>query len=290
MPSPVNSILVLVASPGDALEERATVRDALNDWSVTSGMRQGVVLLPWLYERHSVARLGGRPQAIINAQAVDRSDIVIAFFDARLGTDTGVDFSGTAEEIRRALDLGKPVHVYFSREDIPRDADLSQVAALNEFKLQLQQEGLLGDYTDPGDLSAQIVRAIEADITDQGWGEALVATGRTGAQLAWEHVRVVEQTGVDAKGKIKTRTRRNELVVRNDSGTDAEDLTFDVTNADSSTDNHFRFDGPSEPVTVHARSERQWMLIPLQTLTLRIDARWTENGIPRTRTTTVVTR
>jgi hypothetical protein len=66
-----------------------------------------------------VARVGNRPQAIINAQAVDRADIVVAFFDSRLGTSTGVDVSGTAEEINRAVDMGKPVHVYFSDEPLP---------------------------------------------------------------------------------------------------------------------------------------------------------------------------
>jgi hypothetical protein len=36
---------------------------------------------------------------------------VVAFFDSRLGTATGVDVSGTAEEISQAEQDGKPVHI-----------------------------------------------------------------------------------------------------------------------------------------------------------------------------------
>ncbi|NKW46029.1 hypothetical protein GS979_06305 [Rhodococcus hoagii] len=126
MTQQMTGVLVVIASPGDTSEERAAVRDQINDWNINNGRRASVAFLPWLYERSAVPSLGGRAQSVINSQAVDRSDIVVAFFDSRLGTSTGVDVSGTAEEIRRAHKLGKPVHVYFSNEPIPRDADLDQ--------------------------------------------------------------------------------------------------------------------------------------------------------------------
>lgn len=76
----MTGILVLIASPGDTAEERATVRDKINDWNTNRGPRQKIVFLPWLFERHAVSRMGDRPQAIINSQAVDKADAVIAFF------------------------------------------------------------------------------------------------------------------------------------------------------------------------------------------------------------------
>lgn len=160
---------VVVASPGDAAEERGSVRRELNDWNVRNGRRQHVALLPWLFERHAIPTMGGRPQALINSQAVDQADVVVAFFDRRLGTATGVDVSGTAEEIRRAIALGKPVHVYFSSEDLPRDVDIEQLTAFKDFKAELETNGLLGQYTDPSDLAGQVIRALEADIDEHGW-------------------------------------------------------------------------------------------------------------------------
>lgn len=87
--------------------------------------------MPWLYEQHSVPLLGGHPQSVINAQAVDRADVVVAFFDSRLGTATPEAVSGTAEKIKRAHAEAKPVHIYFSTEDIPRSADPDQLAMAN---------------------------------------------------------------------------------------------------------------------------------------------------------------
>jgi hypothetical protein len=73
-----------------------------------------VVLLSWLYEQHTVPRLGDAPQSVINHQALDRADVAVAFFDLRLGTETTEAVSGTAEEILKSRDAGKPVHVYSS--------------------------------------------------------------------------------------------------------------------------------------------------------------------------------
>ncbi|ROQ16230.1 MULTISPECIES: DUF4062 domain-containing protein [unclassified Curtobacterium] len=289
MPTNVNSILILIASPGDTREERAAVRDAINDWSVQNAHRQNIVALPWLYERHAVAALGDRAQALINAQAVDRADVVVAFFDSRLGTHTGYDVSGTAEEIRRAAAVGKPVHVYFSSEDLPRDVDPKQLIALKDFKTALEQDGLLGDYSDPGDLAAQVTRALEHDVDDNGWGEGSLPRRSSGADPAWEHVHLVDQVGFDRNGKMKTRTRRNDLVLRNLSEVDAEQFEFTIEPV-GSDDSHYRFEGPTELFTLFGESELQWSLITLMgTMTFEVHATWIENGVRRERTRSFTT-
>lgn len=287
MPQALNGVLVLIASPGDAAEERAAVRGGLNDWNITRGRREAVALLPWLWERHSVARVGGRPQGIINAQAVDQSDVVVAFFDSRLGTATELDVSGTAEEINRAVDQGKHVHVYFSEEPLPRDVDPEQLQALNDFKAGLEERGLLGRYSDPDDLVGQVVRAIEADIDESGWAvNAARPAGPSGADLRWRHAQDREQQGIDKNGKTKYRTTRNDLIVTNDSDVDATDLTFEVAGV-GETD--FIFEGPQEPVTIYGRSTMAWLLIPTYGLgsTASIAARWMEGETPRERNWTV---
>ena len=290
MPEPVNSVLVVVASPGDAAEERAAVREALNDWNTKHGRRQGVVVLPWLYERHAVPAMGDRAQALINSQAVDQADVVVAFFGSRLGSSTGVDVSGTAEEIHRANAAGKPVHIYFSTGPLPRDADLDQVAALRKFKEELEQAGLLGEYGDPTDLAGQVEYAVQQDITDQGWAAHLATTSRSGAQLRWRHDHEKEFKGNDKNGRAQYRTTSNQLVVSNESDAAAENLTFQVEPAEGDEATFHHFAGPEGPITLHPHSEMQWLLIPLGTGTLRIDAEWTEGGIPRTGRWTVATR
>lgn len=262
------------------------MRDQINDWNISTGRRQGVALLPWLYERSSVPSLGGRPQAIINSQAVDHADVVIAFFDSRLGSATGVDVSGTAEEIRRAHEAGKPVHVYFSNEPIPRDADLEQQAALREFRSELEEIGLLGDYDDPADLAGQVIRALQHDIDVAGWSGTVPPTPTkvSGASLRWEHQHEKEQQGLDKNGKMKYRTVKNRLVVRNEGDAPAEDMTFEVSGVDGAG---LHMDKTMQPFTLETDSARSWTAIPLTSGTIEISASWTESGEPKERTWTI---
>jgi hypothetical protein len=261
MPQQMAGVLVLIASPGDTVDERIAVSEALADWNVIRGRRQGSALLGWRYDKHAVARLGGRPQEIINEQAVNQSDVVVAFFDSRLGTNTGVDVSGTAEEINKAADAGKPVHVYFSQEDLPRDVDTEQIEALKAFQDGLRDRGLLGYYTSPADLADQVVRALEHDLETEGWADDAASNARSkpgGAELRWEHERAREAKGLDRKGKMAYRTTRNHLIVSNEGRAAAEGLTFTV---EPINDTMFHFDAVEKPFDLGPRSQMAWRLI-----------------------------
>ena len=290
----MNGVLVVIASPGDAGEERAAVSSALFNWNILRGRREEVALLPWLWERHAIPKMGDRPQAIINSQAVDQADIVVAFFDSRLGTSTGVDVSGTAEEINRAVELGKHVHVYFSEEPLPRDVDPKQLEALNEFKSQLSDRGILGSYADPADLSGQVIAAVESDLVESGWTHSPMPSGRpSGARLQWQHDFEREQKGLDKKGKMQYRTTSNNLVVTNTGEVAAEDLTFEVSGV-GNTDFVFP-DPPESPVTIHPDSSMAWLLIPTPSWgssgsTVQVVAKWTEGGNAKSGTWTVALR
>lgn len=285
MPHQTIAVMVLIASPGDAAEERAVVRDILNDWNVLRGRRAGVVILPWLWERHAVPQLGGRPQAIINAQAVDRADVVIACFDGRLGTATGVDVSGTAEEINRAADLGKPVHVYFSAEPLPRDVDPQQLIALRVFKSDLEARGLLGSYTDPQDLAGQVLRAIESDVETFNWGlPSPSELPNTGADLRWEH-----RSSLTTAGGSRPRPKGH-LIVRNIGAAAAEDLRFSVEPIGNTS---FVFpNSPVAPQTLRPKSELSWALFATPHIgasgnTIAVHATWREGETLMTESQTI---
>ena len=110
---------VLISSPGDTGEEVAAVKESLHGWNGSRAESAQVILLPRHWKSDAVPRLGaGGGQGVINEQLVDDADIVIALFDSRLGQATADAVSGTAEEIQRAVDAGKHVHVWFSNEPI----------------------------------------------------------------------------------------------------------------------------------------------------------------------------
>lgn len=113
MAAEVRKLDVLIASPGDVARERDAVERALHDWNNHRADAEGVVLRPRRYEIAAVPILGrGDPQTVINGQLVDQADIVIGIFYSRLGTPTQRAASGTAEEINRSVNAGKPVHLF----------------------------------------------------------------------------------------------------------------------------------------------------------------------------------
>jgi hypothetical protein len=162
---------VLISSPGDTGEEVAAVKESLHSWNGSRAESAQVILLPRHWRSDAVPRLGtGSGQGVINEQLVDDADIVIALFDARLGQATAEAVSGTAEEIQRAVDAGKHVHVWFSNEPVGRDADLKQLTALKKFRANLEAQGLLGEYDSPADLAYKVRGAVEDDVTQMELG------------------------------------------------------------------------------------------------------------------------
>jgi hypothetical protein len=148
MPETSTRFRVLIASPGDCQEERVALADALTRWNDVYGSRSGLELQPNLWEEDTQPELGDRPQGMINRQLVDRADILIAVFWKRLGTPTSVAPSGTAEEIHRFLQSGRPALVYFSRRPADLgDVDPRQLVALREYRQQIERIGLVGEFS-----------------------------------------------------------------------------------------------------------------------------------------------
>ena len=147
MPRNVRCHDVLIASPSDVLEERRIIVDCIEDWNAVHSRGTGLILEPRRWEFDAMPDMGDRAQGVINRQIVDSSDILIGVFWRRLGTPTGVDVSGTAEELKRFIDAGKPVMLYFSKRDLPFDHDRQQFEALLAFRNQLPP-GLVFEFSE----------------------------------------------------------------------------------------------------------------------------------------------
>lgn len=155
---------VLIASPSDLSEERATAMAAINDWNAQHSAAEHIVLLPVAWETHSYPAYGERPQAALNGQIVDHCDILVGMFWARFGSDTGKAPSGTVEEIDRTVSAGKPAMIYFSDRPIaPSAINLDQLAKLSSFKQETMTKALLGSFASLGDLRNTLTR----DLTNQ---------------------------------------------------------------------------------------------------------------------------
>ena len=176
-------IRVMIASPSDVPEARDAVEKAIHGWNDANARIRGVVLLPWRWETSSVPVQGAHPQDLINAQGVDDSDVVFALFGGRLGSPTLSAVSGTAEEVDRAQEQGKPVHMLFSTAPLPNDVDVDQLQALREFRTLMQDRGILGEFSNEEQLTVLVWRTLEHDLTLFNLSPSPALTSRTGVSI-----------------------------------------------------------------------------------------------------------
>jgi hypothetical protein len=170
-----NVVNVLIASPSDTAAERDAVEAAIHRWNADRAQEAHTVLLPLRWEVNAVPVMANSPQAAINRQLLERADIVIGVFYARLGQPTERYPSGTVEEILEAHDAGKQVHVYFSTAPLPPDIDLDQLARLRDVKADLGQRSLYGQFASADELQVQVRSAIEHDLAELGLSAPTVA-------------------------------------------------------------------------------------------------------------------
>lgn len=251
---------VLIASPGDTREEREAVERALHAWNADRAEREEVVLLPHRWETSAVPRLGGSGQSVINEQLVDRSDIVIALFDSRLGMATEAAVSGTAEEIQRSHDAGKPVHVWFSEEPIPRGADLEQVKAVEEFQHALKPLGLLGTYASPDDLAYKVRQAIESDLDRLDLGVVKKRVPVQEHAVLRARYACEREPHTNNKGKVTYRTRSQRLIIHNSGVITAANVRVELGALDES-DSLPMMDRETATPTLIPNSEFSWPLM-----------------------------
>ncbi|MCX6290894.1 MAG: hypothetical protein NT126_03940 [Bacteroidetes bacterium] len=156
---------VLVASPVDVGEERNVIPEIVNEWNAVNAFGAKVIIMPVKWETHSAPLLGGRPQEIINEQLVKDCDLLVGVFWTRIGTNTGISVSGTAEEIEQFVELKKPVMLYFSQSPIDPDRiEIDQFTILKNFKEKMRLKGLTETYANIHDFRQKFTRQFSINI------------------------------------------------------------------------------------------------------------------------------
>jgi hypothetical protein len=159
MPFSSTVFSVLIASPSDVPNERSAIAESLHEWNSLNASDTSIVLLPVMWESHSAPYMGDRPQAIINEQVVRNCDMIIGAFWTRLGSPTGIEDSGTVEEIKWFLKQKKPVMLYFSKAAVNVDEiDTSQLEKLKDFKKSIRDQGIQTQYSSVGELKQLLSR------------------------------------------------------------------------------------------------------------------------------------
>jgi hypothetical protein len=161
MPFSATVYNVLIASPSDVPSERLAIAQSLHEWNSLHAQSQGIMLQPVMWETHSAPSMGDRPQGIINDQVVRGCDMLIGAFWTRLGSPTGLEDSGTVEEIKWFLSNKKPVMLYFSKAQVDIDSvDIEQFKKLKDFKSSIRDKGIQEDYHSVDELRQKLSRQL----------------------------------------------------------------------------------------------------------------------------------
>lgn len=206
MPHQTTTVILLLSAPGDISEAYISrAFKAINRWNFHYGLTSGIQVLPIHWQAHAAPVHGPRTQETLNAQLVDDSDLVIAMFWHRLGSDTGVAVSGTVEELERAAAAGKSVSVLRSVEPLPTNLDLGQYQRLldyfnsikaNSYYLEFSSEAELAVHVDT--ILAKLLRqmpdgSVAAAVSAEGAGPPLLTVSarlasQTGSRSTWDLV------------------------------------------------------------------------------------------------------
>jgi hypothetical protein len=146
MPFPAMVMRVVIVSPSDVGQIRDEVESCIQEWTNLNGFWWKVSLMPIRWETDAAPAVG-RPQEVINNQIIDPADVMIAIFRSKVGSPTGKEDSGTIEEIKRGIDQGKEVMIYFSSEDLSdEEVDPDQIEKLAIFKDWCKGKALYSSY------------------------------------------------------------------------------------------------------------------------------------------------
>ena len=175
MAYPALAIEVMLAAPSDLQTELSVMRKVILDWNDSHSRSRQVVLLPGHYLTRVVPEVGRGPQTAVNRQLLEYCDLLVAAFWTRLGTPTDTSESGTVEEIKRHVDVGKPAMLYFSNASPPlADIDTRQLEAVRVYKSKMQGQSLYREFGSPNDLRAKLNKDLATLMDENSFIQSLL--------------------------------------------------------------------------------------------------------------------
>jgi len=145
----------MIGCPSDIEEEKKCFHKVIRDWNSANSQDRNIILLAkdWKVDAVPELKSNTEPQAIVNDQLLKDADILVAVFWRRLGQKTKSAPSGTAEEIMRHVDAGKPTLVYFLDEpQATTGIDQEQFQQLKQFKENyVRTRGIHGTFKTPAE-------------------------------------------------------------------------------------------------------------------------------------------
>ncbi|RWD01201.1 MAG: hypothetical protein EOS73_24420 [Mesorhizobium sp.] len=146
----------------------------IDEFNDIFGFNRGVIFRPVFWKKDIVGQVTTDPQSAINQQLMADYDLLIGLIGDRLGDATARAESGTAEEIRSAVEKrdnifgGKHVQVIFKTkiDSDMRSIDANQIQKVNEFKASLYKMAIVAEFFNDDEIDGIVTRFIESACRD----------------------------------------------------------------------------------------------------------------------------
>ena len=155
-----NTYKIMIGCPGDIKEEIDMAMKVINHWTTLHAEQHSTVLLPIHWATSSYPEHGAHPQTLLNGQLASKSDMLIGIFGAKVGTPTDRAQSGTIEEIEEHVKSGKPVMLFFRKQN-DTSTPASEIEKLQTFKSSVKDQCLYREYDSPSTFEATFTDALE---------------------------------------------------------------------------------------------------------------------------------
>lgn len=177
---------VFLSSPSGLEAERKAVRDVIAQVNADLGTTFRLHFNVVGSDTHAVPGVSSDPQAVINQQALDMSDVYLGIMWHRYGTATPRAGSGTQEEFDRALGRSPQPHIlfYFKTAPVPLlGLDPEQLKGVYAFRARMQGLGALySDFASIAEFKIQLrthFTSLMARLGTKSQPDAPPATPRT---------------------------------------------------------------------------------------------------------------
>lgn len=139
---------LLISCPGDVKNEVALIESAVDEFNELYAEPLGITIKTRHWSKSSYAQSGGKPQALLNEQFVNKCDAAVAIFWTKFGSPTDEYGSGTEEEIEIMLQSGKQVFMYFSDKSIsPSQMNEDGYKKIQAFREKYKDRGIYFIYS-----------------------------------------------------------------------------------------------------------------------------------------------
>ncbi len=139
---------ILISCPSDIKSEVSLIESVVDEFNEFYAYTLGITLKTRHWSKSSYAQSGGKPQALLNQQFVNKCDAAVAIMWTKFGSPTDEYGSGTEEEIEIMLQSGKQVFMYFSDKPIsPSQMNEEGYKKIQAFREKYKDRGIYFTYS-----------------------------------------------------------------------------------------------------------------------------------------------